>query len=569
MIKITRKKHLVKLKFSFALLLLTTLLLATKNNLTLISGKGEFESIRDSDWFWIDTEVLSDVSDQDSDNPELITDSIGNLHVVWQDQSNYMSSGTDRDIFYKRWESDTKTWTNTEVVSESTDEALTPAIAIDSQDNLHVAWEEFTIGIMYKKWTASTQSWSSITNIATESTGISNNPSIGIDNSDNIHVVWSDNTDLSSGGEFDVFYKIWNETKQAWSTTQVVSTESTTDSFYPKVAVDTIGNVHVVWDDATDYLSSGVDRDIFYKYLDASTKIWQPAEIISNESTVFSLHPDIAIDSSDNLHVVWDDDQAFDGAAGDTDIFYRVYNKDLAIWEIPEVISDTGTCTSALPSIDIDLDDNIHVAWEDYAAFDREDTYADIFYRFFSSNINTWSTIEIISTDSTTPSRFSSIAVGKYGSVNIAWIDYTNLSYYGLDIDIHFKRFIGPPAEPTLATIVPGQIGIDTLDLTWNDAEGVRQYYVYRDTSYIFSVDHLDPIFTISTNTIMDTLPTTGVYYYVVVVDNVFFNSSVSNCVFVEYSLAHVREFVISFSILTIVATIVITLGIRRKRNQV
>ena len=189
MIKITRKKHLVKLKFIFALLLLTTLLLATKNNLTLISGKGEFESIKDSDWFWIDTEVLSDVSDQDSDNPELITDSIGNLHVVWQDQSNYMSSGTDRDIFYKRWESNTKTWTNTEVVSESTDEAFTPAIAIDSQDNLHVAWEEFTIGIMYKKWTASTLSWSSITNIATESTGISNNPSIGIDNSDNIHVV--------------------------------------------------------------------------------------------------------------------------------------------------------------------------------------------------------------------------------------------------------------------------------------------------------------------------------------------------------------------------------------------
>ncbi|NPD89715.1 MAG: hypothetical protein HGN29_13470 [Asgard group archaeon] len=336
----------------------------------------------------------------------------------------------------------------------------------------------------------------------------------------------------------------------------------------PQLAIDSIGNVHVIWYDPTVYLGSGSDYDIFYKYLDATTKIWQLTVVLSNESNDMSLNPDIAVDSLDNVHIVWDDEMPFDGAVGDADIFYRIYDKDSASWNILEVISDTGVSTSWLPSIDIDPDDNIHVAWEDSAAFDREDTFLDIIYRFFSSNTETWSKIEAISTDSTTTSRFPSLSVGKYGSVNIVWIDYTNLSYYGLDSDIHFKRFIGPPAEPTLATIVPDEISTDTLKLEWNEAKGVRQYYVYRDTSFIWSVDHLDPIYTISANETIDTLPDVGIYGYVVVADNVHFNSSPSNCVHVQYSITHIREFVIPISILTIIAMLVLTMRFRRKRYK-
>lgn len=565
-----RKKGLIKdLRYVFLLLLITTVLLATPNTLQIKSESGQFESIRDSDWFWTDIEVLSKESNQNVEFPEAITDSIGNLHILWVDQTNYLGSGTDRDIFYKRWEANSNTWTVTEVVSESTLESFSPDIAVDSLDNVHFVWDENNLVVLHKQWNAATQSWSSITTISTESSASSTNPSIGVDSSDNIHVVWGDNTDyLGSGGEYDIFYKIWNETKQSWSTTQVVSTESTASSFVPKIAVDSIGNVHVTWDDSTDYLGADTDRDIFYKYLDASTKIWQPAEVLSNESIVLSLNPDLAVDSLDNVYIVWEDSTGFDGAEGDSDIFYIIRDKESASWTIPEVISDVGGSASWFPSIDIDLENNIYIAWEDASVYDGADTDLDIFYRMFSSHKETWLKTEVISTDSTTSSRFVSLAVGKYGSVNIVWSDYTNLSYYGNDPDIFFKRFIGPPTEPTLAPIVPGQIGTDILQLKWNDAEGVRQYYIYRDTSYIWSVDHLDPIFSVSTNTILDTLPDTGIYYYVVVADNVQFNSSLSNCVFVEYTVAHVREFVISISIVTIIAMLVITMRIRRKRYK-
>jgi len=569
-IKIKKRTLIKELRFVFLLLLILTVLLATQNTLLIKSENIQFDSIRDSDWFWTDTEVISSESSLNSEYPEVVEDALGNVHVVWMDFTNYLSSGTDRDIFYKRWEINTKSWTSTEVISESAFESFNPDIAVDSQDNVHIVWDENLQDILHKQWNVSSQSWTSITTISTESTAETYTPKIYVDLSDNLHVVWIDNSDyLGAGaGEYDIFYKIFNYTKKSWSTTQVVSTESNQHSYVSKLTVDSLGNVHVVWDDDTDYLSSGSDRDIFYKCLDAATKIWQPAEVLSNESTVLSLNPDIACDSSDNVHIVWQDETGFFGSEGDNDIFYIIYDRESTSWTIPEVISDMGEAQSYLPSIEVDFENNIHVAWEDSAVYDGADTDIDIFYRMFSSLTESWTRTEVISTDSTYASRIASLAIGIYGSVNIAWYDYTNLSYCGGDDDIFIKRFTGPPTEPTLASIVPGQINIDTLDINWNDVKGVKQYYVYRDTSFIFSVDHLDPISTVSTNTIFDTLPSTGIYYYVVVADNAIFNSSLSNCVYVEYKLVHVREFVIPISIMTIVAILVITLGIRRKRNK-
>ncbi len=570
MIKIKKRKVTKDLRFVFLLLLITTVLLASQNTLLVNSDAEQFQSIRDSNWFWTDTELLSDVGTQNSEFPEIVTDSLGNLHVVWFDPSNYLGSGTDRDIFYKRWNAVSNTWTAIQVISESSLESMVPDIAIDSANNVHFVWEENSQTILYRNWTSSTQTWSSITTISTESLDHSTGPSIAIDSSDNIYVTWSDDSDiLGAGGDFDIFYKIWNETKQAWSTTQLVSPESNQGSYVSQLAIDSLGNVHVVWYDDTDYAGAGADHDIFYKYLDVSTKIWQPADVISYMSTDLSYDPDIAVDSLDNIHIVWSDESQFDGSKTDHDIFYVIYDSVAANWTVPEVISDAGDHSSWFPSIEIDLEDNIYIVWEDASVYDGADTDSDIFYRMYSTHTDTWSRTEVISTDSSVGSRFATIAVGKYGSVNIAWSDYTNLSYYGYDQDIFFKRFIGPPTEPTLATIFPDLINTDLLNLEWDDVKGVRQYYVYRDSSYIWSVDHLTPIYTTSTETQLDTLPGTGIYYYVVVADNVHYNSSISNCIVVEYKLAHIWEFAIPISMMTIIAMLVITMRIRRKKlNQ-
>ena len=74
----------------------------------------------------------------------------------------------------------------------------------------------------------------------------------------------------------------------------------------------------------------------------------------------------IAIDSRDYLHVVWSDDS--DNAAWGTaiEILYSYFNS--VSWSTPIAISDFGSPSdgkSEQPSIAIDSQDNIHVVWSD------------------------------------------------------------------------------------------------------------------------------------------------------------------------------------------------------------
>ena len=58
-----------------------------------------------------------------------------------------------------------------------------------------------------------------------------------------------------------------NLVKAGWTSTEVVSTESTSISVRPSLGVDSDGTVHIAWDDFTNYGGAGgggTDSDIFY-----------------------------------------------------------------------------------------------------------------------------------------------------------------------------------------------------------------------------------------------------------------------------------------------------------------
>ena len=57
-----------------------------------------------------------------------------------------------------------------------------------------------------------------------------------------------------------------------WDEMQVLSDESTAHSYQPRPAIDSEGNIHLVWHDATDILGSGPDYDIFYRKWDELEK---------------------------------------------------------------------------------------------------------------------------------------------------------------------------------------------------------------------------------------------------------------------------------------------------------
>ncbi|OLS20522.1 MAG: hypothetical protein HeimC2_36800 [Candidatus Heimdallarchaeota archaeon LC_2] len=398
---------------------------------------------------WIASEVVSTESNGISLWPSLAIDSQDNVHVVWSDTTDYLSSGTDNDIFHKYWNATTTTWSTTGVLStESTGISQFPSLSIDSLDNVHVAWHDVTdylssgtdFDIFYKYWNATTTTWSTTGVLSTESNGTSQYPSLSTDNLDNVHVAWTDNTNyLSSGTDYDIFYKQWNATITTWSNTEVVSTESTGNSREPSMAIDGQDNKHVVWYERTDYLSSGIDADIFYKHWNATTSTWGSTEMISTESASDSFVPNLVIDRQDNVHVAWEDNTDYLSSDTDSDIFHKYWNVTTITWSNTEVVSIESTGNSLLPSLVTDSQDNIHVAWYDNTDYLGSDTDFDIFHKYWNATTTTWSIAEVVSIESTGDSVWPSLVTDNQDNIHVTWHDNTDYLNSGTDIDIFYK----------------------------------------------------------------------------------------------------------------------------------
>ena len=416
------------------------------------SSKGEFvqnsEELKLSAIYWSTTEVVSNESTGASYYPTIAVDSTGNAHVAWDDDTNYSDSGTDRDIFYKRWNATNSMWTTTEVVStESALNSEGATIVVDGVGNVHVAWMDYMNysdsgtdrDIFYKRWNTTSSTWTTTEVVSTESTSNSFDPTIAVDSTGNLHVGWGDETNYGgSGADTDIFYKRWNVTSSTWTTTEVVSTESTNFSWFPTIAVDGPGNVHIAWGDDTNYWGSGTDSDIFYKRWNTIGSMWTTTEVVSTESTNFSWSPTIAVKGFWNVHVAWMDNSTYSDIiipGSDYDIFYKQWDVDRSIWTTTEVVSSESALNSKDPTIAVDDAGNAHIAWMD-------NTDYDIFYRRWNEINSRWDTIEVVSTESTLSSKDPTIAVDGFGNVHVAWMDNSTYGGAGSDYDIFYKQLI-------------------------------------------------------------------------------------------------------------------------------
>nr|MDO8088570.1 hypothetical protein [Candidatus Sigynarchaeum springense]MDO8115690.1 hypothetical protein [Candidatus Sigynarchaeota archaeon] len=216
----------------------------------------------------------------------------------------------------------------------------------------------------------SSATWAPAEILSTSTSGSAWRPVTVVDSAGNVHVAWADNSGLDGeGSDVDIYYKSWNMRTGQWSTIEVVSTGSTGDSDDPALCVDTVGNVHVAWEDNSDIAGSGIDYDIFYKVRDNVTGTWSATEVVSSESTAASEHPSIALDAAGNVHVVWDDLTNYGGHNDNQlDIFYKVRNSTTGAWNPVSIVTADSTQYAAQPSICIDNDNIIHMAYEDYGA---------------------------------------------------------------------------------------------------------------------------------------------------------------------------------------------------------
>ncbi|MCX6799169.1 MAG: Ig-like domain-containing protein, partial [Candidatus Diapherotrites archaeon] len=383
----------------------TTVLSAT-SAIVSISKDYKSEGIAPNDWVYIDpttmlvTEVVSTESTGTSGHPAIAVDD-ANVYIVWYDTTDYGGSGTDYDIFFKT-KGKTGSWgTNTEVVS-------------------------------------------------TESTGDSYNPAIAVDDA-NIYIAWQDTTNYGGAGtDYDIFFKTRSKTGSWGTNTQVVSTESTSTSSRPAIAVDD-ANIYIAWDDTTNYGGSGTDKDIFFKTkskiggLGSNDINWaMQTQVVSTESTKDSEGPVIVVDDT-NIYIAWYDLTNYAGSGTtDYDIFFKTKSKTRSWGTNTQVVSTESRSHAARLAMAVD-DANIYIVWDDSTNYGGAGTDNDIFFKtkskiggLASNDINWANPTQVVSTESTSTSYSPAIADDD-ANIYIAWYDFTDYGGPGSDVDILFK----------------------------------------------------------------------------------------------------------------------------------
>jgi hypothetical protein len=132
-------------------------------------------------------------------------------------------------------------------------------------------------------------------------------PAIAISPSGTIHIVWYDDTP----GNFEVFYRRSQDSGATWGASKRL-TWTLGGSSRPAMVTDSSDTIHVVWEDNTPG-----NAEIFYKRSTDGGATWSPAQRLTWNSGD-SDGPAVATDSSRIIHVVW-----HDFTPGNQEIYYK------------------------------------------------------------------------------------------------------------------------------------------------------------------------------------------------------------------------------------------------------
>jgi hypothetical protein len=183
------------------------------------------------------------------------------------------------------------------------------------------------------------------------------------------HLVWYDaNVDA-------VFYRMSDQSGNVLiDTMQINNAGSGGSGTRPALAIDSASRLLVVW-------QNGVDQEIYFlrlePYLDDLDG--SPADLtlirtvadtrISDDlDGLAAVHPRVAVDGTDDLHIVWEDD------CGPNVQYVRVDSNDGSWLNGPELLGGGGSCNDR-PDIAIDSANNAHIVFSNTGNTQAEEVY--------------------------------------------------------------------------------------------------------------------------------------------------------------------------------------------------
>ena len=241
--------------------------------------------------------------------------------------------------------------------------------------------------------------WGNETNISTSMDYNNYYPAIAVDSQNHLHVVWYA-YDATYATDTQIFYSTYDGT--SWSTPVALTTNVNREQQYPVIAVDSNDHLHVAWHGKTDIYT--MKYNIRYTNSINNGTTWNTIVEVTAEIRA-NIYPTIAIDNFDIIHISY---AGMDDGSGATKLKYcnarhssTYFTDGLMIWSTEQTLTTDNDYDQEAPNIvveDIINDQNtIHIVWQGTTLVHPD--YRNIRYSKSTDGGITWSTPMMLTTD--------------------------------------------------------------------------------------------------------------------------------------------------------------------------
>lgn len=306
---------------------------------------------------------------------------------------------------------------------------------IDSGDNIFLVWlgsgGQDRIYAQKYRYNGGTgeydRQWASDAEFTTSNN--MENPRVEVYGNSFFYVVW----DHSTSGNKDVYLQKRNSSNgnQAWNEVKANQDAGNKDQTKPDLAVNSLGNVYVVW---MDYRNN--NWDIYAQKYDAggnwvNSGNWAAGDLKVNDDagTSNQVNPRAAVDNNNNLYVAWEDSRNTD-----KDIYLMKFDSDgnklTGAGEFGANNKKINTDSSGLdqydPAMDFDGSDYFYIAWSD-----QRNSQPDIYAQKVDKNgdlavAGSWASGDVKINDDSLPTAWRTKPAVAYFSDNSIYFSWTD-----------------------------------------------------------------------------------------------------------------------------------------------
>ena len=300
--------------------------------------------------------------------------------------------------------------------------------------------------------TSPPEGWSEDIRLTDNRTAL-DHPSITVDSDNNVHILWTDGRDVER------YWNLYYMKRDNNGDKLIDDTKITPGACYQftecgrQIAADSQGNVHIVWRNS---------RTIYYMKLGNKGNVIIAGKSIGGGGTPYSCYPSVAIDSNDNIHVIFN-------KRLDEVCYVKLDNNGNVLKTIR--VDGWGSSTSAIA---MDSKNNVHLTWPNsgikYAKLDNDG----------NKLVDNLKVSDIYKSDETQPA----IATDSADNVHLIWNTNTQIYYAKLDssgniitTDKLVSNITGAWGYSYLSTVIDTK---DNLHVVWQDSRDENSEIYYK-----------------------------------------------------------------------------------------